>query len=884
MSNRDRPALSRLACALVLAGCMSVPAAHALDVTWITAGAGNWTDAANWNPALPGAGDRIFITADGAAVSFDSAAGLTYDGLNLGAATPASLSQSANTLGFMGDAILGSSVGQTGSYDLSGTGSLTAHHEYVGLVGTGTFTQTGGTHGVTLSLILGYVAGATGSYDLSGTGSLTAGNETVGLIGTGTFTQTSGTHGVTGDLALGDSAGATGSYDLSGAGSLTVGGSEYVGYVGTGTFTQTGGAHGVTGDLALGHSAGATGSYSLSGSGSLAVGGNEIVGRAGRGTFNQLAGTHTVAGNLYVDITVASKGEFNLSGGTLDVAGDSLIGNNGFASGTFNHDGGSHTVSKNLVLGTVADSTGYYYLSGSGSLTVLTSTVIGAEGSGSFTQDGGTFDQYGGYGALVLGSAATGSGTYTLNGGVLDVQGDEEYIADSGTGTFYQYGGEHRVSGAMYIGTSSSGYGEYHMAGGIITNARVDGGGNPLYAGLVLGEWAGTGKFFHSDGTVNVDSVTLARQAGSNGYYEMNGAGAVLNTNSMNVGQRATGSFVHSDGTVNVAAGLDIGGDAGASGSYELHGGSLNTSGPVVVGNAGSGTFTQTGGTHDNAGGIVLGAGTGSLGTYDLQGGTLNSPGNPLTVGGAVLGSGAGGHGQFFYSGGNFNANLHNYGFVEFSGPGTRVVNGDVTNDAGATMIAHATQVQFTGTFFNAGAYVSDPSINTFADVIVTESGYLVGGPGDHFLIAGAFWSSSIQNTLWFTQNSQLIFTGDTSHEFWITGADLGPTTAGYSHNFGWGDFQLDGEVIYLVEGNAANPGGALYVGTIQGLVILDGDTIGNLHGNRLNVYYDPVSNAYLGGKTYALADGGTLAPVPEPATWAMLLAGLGLLAVKRRS
>ena len=74
------PALSRLASAMVVAGCLSAPAAHAVNITWITPGAGNWTDAANWdsNPNLPAAGDTVFITAGGATVSFDSLLGLTY--------------------------------------------------------------------------------------------------------------------------------------------------------------------------------------------------------------------------------------------------------------------------------------------------------------------------------------------------------------------------------------------------------------------------------------------------------------------------------------------------------------------------------------------------------------------------------------------------------------------------------------------------------------------------------------------------------------------------------------------------------------------------------------------------------------------------------------
>lgn len=54
------------------------------------------------------------------------------------------------------------------------------------------------------------------------------------------------------------------------------------------------------------------------------------------------------------------------------------------------------------------------------------------------------------------------------------------------------------------------------------------------------------------------------------------------------------------------------------------------------------------------------------------------------------------------------------------------------------------------------------------------------------------------------------------------------------------------------------------------------------------NIYYNPnlADNAYLMDSTYALDGGGVLAPaIPEPETYAMLLAGLGVLgfAARRR-
>ncbi len=165
--------------------------------------------------------------------------------------------------------------------------------------------------------------------------------------------------------------------------------------------------------------------------------------------------------------------------------------------------------------------------------------------------------------------------------------------------------------------------------------------------------------------------------------------------------------------------------------------------------------------------------------------------------------------------------------------------------------------------------------MNTFFDLIITENGYLIGGVGDRFEIKGKLESHSYQDALWDTRNAQLIFLGGSVHEFYITGLDRGRSSAGYVDNFGWGDLQIDnGTSLFLIDSN--DPGGALYVGTISGLDIV-GDSIENIQGNGLNIYYAPWANAYLNGQTYQLADGGTLAPVPEPETWAMLLAGLAL-------
>jgi T5SS/PEP-CTERM-associated repeat protein len=130
---------------------------------------------------------------------------------------------------------LGYSSGSTGTYTLSGTGTLLVNddddEEIVGYSGTGIFNQSAGLNDVG-GLDLGSQKGSTGTYTLSGTGTLMAGGESVGEYGTGVFNQTGGTNTTShGNLDLGLPLG-SGSFTISG-GVTTVGGNvvEYGGGV-----------------------------------------------------------------------------------------------------------------------------------------------------------------------------------------------------------------------------------------------------------------------------------------------------------------------------------------------------------------------------------------------------------------------------------------------------------------------------------------------------------------------------------------------------------------------------------------------------------------------------------------------------------------------------
>jgi len=87
---------------------------------------------------------------------------------------------------------------------------------------------------------------------------------------------------------------------------------------------------------------------------------------------------------------------------------------------------------------------------------------------------------------------------------------------------------------------------------------------------------------------------------------------------------------------------------------------------------------------------------------------------------------------------------------------------------------------------------------------------------------------------------------------------------------------------LTLADGNATG-GGAIYVTTL----ILEGglSQIGSITGNGLSIYYDPAApdNEYLDAGTFALTGGGQIAPVPEPASAALIVLGLGALVIRRR-
>ena len=202
---------------------------------------------------------------------------------------------------------------------------------------------------------------------------------------------------------------------------------------------------------------------------------------------------------------------------------------------------------------------------------------------------------------------------------------------------------------------------------------------------------------------------------------------------------------------------------------------------------------------------------------------------------------------------------------------GSLTVTGNVFNDG--TFKVTDTNVTYTGSFTNNGAYHSDPSTNIFNNLTVGTVGYLTGGLGDVFKMQGDFTNNSTQYALWNTSAATLEFTTGAATHNMITTGSFG--------QFDWGSLMLDA-------GASLNLTGNLTVGLLDftgGIT----DLLSVLTGN-FDIYYNAslAGNAWLNGQNYDDGTGGFITAyfnTPEPGT--LLLMSMGLcgmfFSVRRR-
>lgn len=688
--------------------------------------------------------------------------------------------------------------------------------------GLSVLTQTQGTMTAS-SLLLG--ATGRGEYDLYA-GSLSAGGAT---ITGGTFNQTGGTASF-GSLSLGDDTGRAGTYSM-GAGGAALHVTNGL-TVAAGSFNQGGGSVRAA-YLNLGDQYKLANNYSIGAGGVLNVDGMIELGNT---TYTQTGGTVT-ATRFSDDYELFSTAPtITMSGGTLIAPGVSQLNTSDMTGrpATMIHTGGTFHVGGLLIVS--------YNLSGSGSLIV--DGAMDAEDQ--FTQSGGTANIGGqlliaGHGMNVSGGALNVAGPLQLNG---------QPFSDSPIPTYVQSGGTVRAASLQFPGSASSGF-------------------------------QGTASYVLTGGTLTATNATSF--VGPNGPH-------------------ASAAFLQSGGTFTASV-LEVLGEtdiAALPSSYSLSGGSLQVTGNLTVRDS---NYSQAGGVATIGGTLSVERNLSSttvsrittLNGGTLNAGALNNNSNFILSGGTLNTGQILNTGSFTYSGGTMNAAFVNGvspTYIPFTAPvlslaGLSVKIPSLVNNG--VVRADEALALFTGAATNNAAYLSVSSFNTFVTLTNGPAAYLQGGTIDRFRLTGDLLSSSTNSANWKTASSTLEFLpgGTTNaHTLSFTGADEGGDTLnGYANNFAWGTLELDaGQSLTLQDGNA-DPGGALYADAVS---LADGlSQINAITGNGLDIYYNASNplNAYLGGQTYPLTDGGFLiAAVPEPsALGGMLIVGAAAGLRRRR-
>jgi len=482
------------------------------------------------------------------------------------------------------DLVLGEASGSNESMTHA-SGDLVYEDETIGVEGTGTFTQTGGTNTASSTLTLGEQASGEGHYVLED-GTLDVYHTRIGSRGTGSFSLTGGIHDA-GWMSLGYYSTGVGTYTL--ADGLLNHAYGTIGRYGTGIFVQNGGTFAAGTDLTLGEETGSIGQYSLNG-GTLS--GRTTVGEGGTGVFLQTGGTHNLTGKSLTVGGGTGTGQYTLETGDL-VAKIESVG----AGSSFTQTGGSNSTE--------------WYTSVSGSYRLEGGTLDSRiTGSGDFVIDGGTAspDHSLSIGNLTIGDAGTAAHSQNAYTTVSSnfVLGN----LDGSSGSFTQGSGNVTVAGDVTFGNganSEANYiqnadslsitGELRLGNGSGSAATMVLSGNGISVGDAVVGHSGEGSLTLESGTATFSSLDVGYSSGGIGLYRQTG------------GATEVSSFAY------------LGYGSGSQGAILLEGGTMHFNNYLFVGKSGSGSVEQIGGTATFNKDLMLD------GPYTLSGGTLDISG-----------------------------------------------------------------------------------------------------------------------------------------------------------------------------------------------------------------------------------------------------------------
>ena len=462
-----------------------------------------------------------------------------------------------------------------------------------------------GTGGPVGNVTLGSGQGDRTELSVSGQTSIVAGAQLTvngGAFSTGTLTDN-------GSVAF-DAGSFTLKHD-----SLTIGSAGIFGD----SFTIDGSRH-----LTVGHrlAVAAGGKFTVTGQAMVHSGSASIDGTATSeaiATLNSPDATWRISGGF--DVGAAGQARLLVDSGQLS-AGTMNVGVQKTSDGAVEQTGGDASIAGTLSVGVQAGSDASYHLAG-GQLTLSdlnNAAFIGAAGTGHFTQSGGTLQATRQIiSKVILGNQAGATGTYTLTHGTL--YASKLFVGNEGTGQFTQHGGTLKVvtadgqSGVLDLGASPGGNGSYTIDGGQLIGPTI------IYVGP-----QGTGQFIQHGGTVNPQTILTVL---GGGQYAVDGGS--FESGQLGIWDgivRQSGGTVAVNGA-DQSQGLFVGSTPGNTepGRYDLSSGSVSTN-YLVVGASmenngnpypGYGVFTQTGGTVTTDTLKVLGEGRYQLNGGDLQ-------------------------------------------------------------------------------------------------------------------------------------------------------------------------------------------------------------------------------------------------------------------------
>ena len=205
-----------------------------------------------------------------------------------------------------------------------------------------------------------------------------------------------------------------------------------------------------------------------------------------------------------------------MSGGGLAASSNEYLGNNG--AGIFIQSGGTNAIGAlgststgSLYLGYNFGSIGSYSLSGSGLLSAGYE-YLGTQGTGTFTQSGGT--------NVVSSAFSLGAGgTYNLNGGALLVPG-------------IQGGGAFNLGGGILLASASFSSSQAMTLTGSGGNGNINTGGYPV---ILSGVLSGTGR-------LNLSGAGILTLTASNTYS----GGTAVSSSTLQVGSGGSGEYLTS--------------------------------------------------------------------------------------------------------------------------------------------------------------------------------------------------------------------------------------------------------------------------------------------------------------------------------------------------